>query len=504
MGETARVRQEAPRAYRPDLYGAQLFLQAEQPREVIREHVILQEMTHIAEGIALKQTTVRHLERRGDKLIGFGDQDIEAMARAGYAEARERYERGERSASYLMQRRGHDVAIAQKVKRLAAEGAEGEALLVLSPYGEELGDKGAAQILGHWPKYRRSFMWLYRKQGEAVECTDITIDQSQVSTYRALLTELGVETPANVTSHDLPGYITSVGAFATNEDRSDFVSNLRREYYRLQSGHSESPAENEEQEALEFLRVQAYHHLSLLADVHEAIGRTLETNQLDPLVQTSAQLALQHLDCLNDTERAQLQRLVHGIAFGEDKLDALTSLVLAQRYGIWQVVNKLLQGEMPVESPSQAQAHGLHTGTAEHIRQQLMLIYAHTNQAANMGLVMPGCGGPTSFLRQDADMVRDSIFGEREEQAAIPSQIRCIKCRQYSPKEAVVGKNDWHCPKCKYQIDICTGQVLHGSVTEQKSSDRIAELKASLGKQLGRAAVDKARQRQAHVQLDKA
>lgn len=70
--------------------------------------------------------------------------------------------------------------------------------------------------------------------------------------------------------------------------------------------------------------------------------------------------------------------------------------------------------------------------------------------------------------------------GERSENDKVPSIIKCIACKRPSPKEKVVKAKSWCCPHCKYEVDICTGQVIHESV--QPKPDRSIE--AILSKEL--------------------
>lgn len=52
---------------------------------------------------------------------------------------------------------------------------------------------------------------------------------------------------------------------------------------------------------------------------------------------------------------------------------------------------------------------------------------------------------------------------EEGEEAGIPDEIRCIKCKKNSPKEQVIhvnkktGQGFWECPHCRYWKDVCTG-----------------------------------------------
>ena len=45
-------------------------------------------------------------------------------------------------------------------------------------------------------------------------------------------------------------------------------------------------------------------------------------------------------------------------------------------------------------------------------------------------------------------------------------QIRCINCHKFVAKREVVKPKSWCCPKCKYEVDICSGKVLNGGIVE--------------------------------------
>lgn len=93
-----------------------------------------------------------------------------------------------------------------------------------------------------------------------------------------------------------------------------------------------------------------------------------------------------------------------------------------------------------------------------------------------------GRGGRRSRARgldPEQDFLDDVLDEpEKPESSSIPNSIRCIKCRSYSAKEDVVKKDCWECPKCKYKVDICTGDVLSAGVdgSEKKTVDAENEL----------------------------
>ena len=70
-------------------------------------------------------------------------------------------------------------------------------------------------------------------------------------------------------------------------------------------------------------------------------------------------------------------------------------------------------------------------------------------------------------------------------------QIKCIKCRKYVSKKEVVKVNSWCCPKCKYEVDICTGKILNNgkvNYVEDQSENNIFEIPKSKVGELKEAA----------------
>jgi len=91
-------------------------------------------------------------------------------------------------------------------------------------------------------------------------------------------------------------------------------------------------------------------------------------------------------------------------------------------------------------------------------------------QAQSEGKTFSGCGASASVNGSEtgdasgaAGELREAGYGNKsEESAALPKLIRCVneKCRQLVPSKQVVKEKSWCCPKCKYEVDICSGKVL--------------------------------------------
>jgi hypothetical protein len=98
-------------------------------------------------------------------------------------------------------------------------------------------------------------------------------------------------------------------------------------------------------------------------------------------------------------------------------------------------------------------------------------------EGARAGHSYGGCPGKQLRVGRGEDVDSAEVgdyqeaFGGKDsngddEAQNIPANIRCLKCRQSSPKEKVVHKDFWCCPKCAYKVDVCTGEELHASNIE--------------------------------------
>ncbi len=332
-----------------NLYGVRLLLDRENSPEAVRAYIDLQEKTHLAEGLELQQRTVRTMEYDGRHVLGFGGKPMVEVNRQGYREAKKQYLLGDTAAYALMKRREHDVTISECTDSLMADGQIGNVIMVASPFLEELPSEEARR-LGDWPEYRRSYVWLYRKKSlTELECTDISIDQSDARSYKKLLAEFGVVIPADVQSHDIPGYLVQLQA-STEEEKFALVRRIVNRYSEINQDSNARQSANAF-EAVEFLDQNARHYLRLIVDVHEAIARSLETGSLDDLVRMSAARALSTLNCLDADEVLSLQMLLRSDSIGPSHKAAFSTLIAAQRYGVWEGMSRLVGGENRVQLP---------------------------------------------------------------------------------------------------------------------------------------------------------
>jgi hypothetical protein len=430
-----------------NLYGVRLFLSGEYSPESVEDYIATQEKTHIAEGLRLRQRTTRYLDYTDGHVRGFGTTPMVHINQAGYEQAKHDYETGDEQAWCIMRRRQHDVMISQQYDILMSDGEVGDTMMAVSPYEEELDDK-AADRLGFWSKYRRSYVWLFRKvSSNQLECTDLSIDRSSLATYKELLrTNFGRDIPDNIATHDIPSYVLRFSGLDDQSHRR-LIDQLIDSYAKLNKD-PEATSAKDKFEAVDFLDQHAADNLKLVVDVHKAIAESMSRGQLHELVRLSANRALQVLDCLSNDETVALSDLVSSAYVSARHDFAFSTLIAAQRYGVWNNMNNLIRTTL--EGSQQAHHPSYISRSAEG---QLDDIYRGTNQAAAKFETMPGCVGGTSFLQQNPEEVHSAIF-EASESYGFTKKMFCLNC-QAPPKHYEQPKWCGPCGICR----ICDSKL---------------------------------------------
>lgn len=430
-----------------NLYGVDLYLQGYWPEEV-SGYIYDQEATHVVEGLALMQRSVKTLDFKNEKVRGFAGKPMVDIARDGYLLAKKQYLQGDRAAEGLMRRRKYDITIAEVNDELMTNGEVGDGFMVVSPYGEEW-DKATAERMGQWPAYRRAYIWLFRKKSSSeLERVDISIDQSSLATFRRLLLEYGVEVPNTSDSHDLAAH--GVWFKDLNESaRNELINELLEKYAQLNDDVSAKNASNAF-EASTFIEQYGKHYLRLATDVHKSIATSLERGYLDPLARSSAQIAVKTLNCLSREEKNLLHDLLGSDLISDRHRQAFATLISAQRYGIWETMARIIEQRSPEElSKSWPALHNV-----SYVPETILFeeIYANTNRAASAHETMPGCSGGTSFLKQDESDIKSSIFSA--EKYSFDKKMFCVVC-QAPPKKEDKPKRCGPCGICK----SCDGKL---------------------------------------------
>jgi hypothetical protein len=217
------------------------------------------------------------------------------------------------------------------------------------------------------------------------------------------------------------------------------------------------------EDPLDFLQNPLLIHKSLLKNgmvdflrmVHEEhdklMDRSMERTEeeyLDIIEQSAIREA-----SLEDTKRKIKEELLGYAGTFTKPLDAVDRL--------WDLVKKHVVEESVLNQHIDPKVFGKGAEEAIH-RARLyasmgdMSAMQTALQEAHEKAEIVGCGGGSGSKA-------GKVEGGDEEQS-IPDEIRCIKCGEKSPSDKVVGQDTWHCPHCKYEVDVCTGAVVHESV----------------------------------------
>jgi hypothetical protein len=434
-----------------NLYGAHLFQSYEYSPAEVAEYISRQEMTHLAEGLELQQRSVRELPFVDGHVRGFGGKSMVEINEAGYRQAKKQYLAGDTAAKCLMHRRTHDIEISKRYDELMKSGAIGDGFYVASPYQEEL-DDNTAQRLGFWPQFRRSYLWFYRKISETqLECVDVSIDHSNLASYSQLLKNTGVAIPHGVQSHDVPAF--AVTFHADEAGRDQLIDDTVKRYRSINRDSDAGQAEDAF-ESLEFLEKHARHYVQLLVDMYRAIAESLQTGKLHDLVRLASVRALRNLDCLAAEEISALNSLLSDYQLSGDNTLAFSTLISAQRYGIWESVSQMAGVGGTVADSKPVSSYGL-GGVLQTIR-LLDHVYQNTDHAAALFKTMPGCAGGTSFLQTDEADAKPAIFnGERY---SFNKKMFCLVCQ--SPP-GINAKPKWCgpcgiCRQCDSRLKLVT------------------------------------------------
>lgn len=162
---------------------------------------------------------------------------------------------------------------------------------------------------------------------------------------------------------------------------------------------------------------------------------------------------------------AELEKIAFSELQGKDLLRRKNNLTV----GIWKLTKDLLDGQTFVGLTNEVAQNFVEGINVASEAQMSSLLQMALVRAINQGEALIGCGGSIVADMADADMkeVFNAIFGENKSDSlsdAASSKtgiINCYKCRQPVAKKDVVKKDSWCCPKCDYEVDVCTGKVIN-------------------------------------------
>jgi hypothetical protein len=322
--------------------------------------------------------------------------------------------------------------------------------------------------------YRRGLAFIpwYYKVDETTLCAgSFSVGHSDKATWSTVLGRYGIDIAPNTSSEE---WLTSTftTTVQSREEAKQFIENMRTAYYR------ERGVERTRLSVTDLLEKQ-YKGLvnTIFNDLYKPFAEASFRHQKNQTMHDLAAAYLSDSSHLGAKVRQQLMKVVNSNRFDDEASRTMEfmirySTVVKMREGLKMLfAPEVEQPAIPVWMPT----------TNMDLMQQLAI---NANAGARAGLSFGGCAagimlgeaqlategrGGDSINPQDAFGGKAGNNGDTDE-FKIPDKIRCIKCNEKSPKEDVIhkGKTEdegyWCCPKCKYAVDVCTGQEVdeHG------------------------------------------
>ena len=390
---------ETERRYGDDLYANTIAQKTGIESKILDDYLYLQETTHIKEGLRLQQRSVSEFTiHDGSVRDSFGETLVD-LVKQGHDSQKHAYSQGQ-GFDFMVRRTDHDIEIAKDNDRRMNACDVGHAWFRATPYAEEVSDE-VAKKAGFWPAPRRAFVWLYRKKSEQVlEATIISVDRSDVGAFAGLLSGYGVELPADVTSHDVPGYVAEIPRrLVTDADREEMVDQMT-EAYASNASYVHAPGETMTSD--EFVSKHAQEDIHSIIRLQKEITHSLERRSITPYVR-EATLAVLKEQFIDDNERVELMKLINLTQRdANSQTDSLRLLIKAHRVGVWRnlsnKIERMLEGEEIEPPKSDYIVYAIGGDVRGWEREQLNYNTLGTTEVVNSGETMPGCSAFFSIV----------------------------------------------------------------------------------------------------------
>lgn len=317
-----------------------------------------------------------------------------------------------------------------------------------------------------------SFIQLYYVEGSSAMAGTFSIDNVSDETIDAVLAENGVHMPENASSDDGVRYGIEC-KFANKEEAVAFAKSIRKRCRELQGDTKQRRSINE------FLDSR-YDQMRISFDaLCMPLSQAIASGTKTPAIHEFVAKLLQAPHNLEVDVRARLQHIYNSNEFDHESGRLIDDIVL---YGIVESLYSDTLSAVADKTAAYSNQHNfVHAPAPIHLLANNVLTGVSAGRKHGGGCrgsleVGSGSNGGQSGVEGESANPQEAYGGkasgeESEESAKIPKIINCIKCRKASPKEKVVKASSWQCPHCRYEIDICTGAVLHESVSPKKSTD---------------------------------
>jgi hypothetical protein len=319
-----------------------------------------------------------------------------------------------------------------------------------------------------------AFIQFYYKDTEGALLTgSYSVERSNMQAWRAVQQRQGVLIPEGTPADDWIRYGDRREMSA--ERARSYAADLRRDYYRevglVSERHSVTELIKQRRDLID-----AYFN-TYMRPLAEAVYTGTANETIQGLVEAFlAQSAI--TEKLAPESRRELVRVANTI-FTPEAGRLVEEMI---RYALVEELRKgvarLVEGEELTAGPVADASRG---GSIPYTAEQLIM---NLSAGLSAGRSYGGCAASLRLGEDDSSREENpqSIFGGREsggEDAQIPPIIRCVKCGQRSLKQQVVHEKSWRCPHCRYEIDVCTGAVLHGAeapTEQEQGASKLADL----------------------------
>jgi phage FluMu protein Com len=330
-------------------------------------------------------------------------------------------------------------------------------------YWEDLGYRTGVNYVQHYVKGR---------DGTVLTGT-YSVENSDKHSWRVLLEAHGVVVPEDTPADDWIRH--GIRQTLSPDEAKTFAADLRAEYYtRIGKMHRRYSVT----EFLEERRgvIDAYFSAYFIP-----LARAIYSSQNEPVLQQFAGTLLENetiVSKLDPVARSELIRAANAPGFTAESGRLMERLI---RYALVEELRgslaDLVSGRSPVASAAEA-AIAVMTSSPESVNQRLSQSIA---EGLSAGRTYGGCAKSIQAIQEETAQENErnlqDVFGGKgrkneDNEAKLPDNIRCIKCRKVSPKAEVVGHKTWHCPKCNHEVDVCTGKTLREGTVERGLENR--------------------------------
>lgn len=321
--------------------------------------------------------------------------------------------------------------------------------------------------------YRRGLAFIpwYYKVDETTLCAgSFSVGHSDKAAWSTVLGQYGVNVTPDTSSDEwLSNTFTTT--VQSREEAKQFIENMRTQYYR------ERGVDRSRLSVTDLLKHQYKDFTdAVFADIYQPFADASFKHQKNQTMHELAASYLENSSHLGADMRQRLMRIVNTTKFDDEASRTMEFMI---RYGTVVKMREHLKKALAFQT--EHAAPNIMAVTDIQVMQQLAM---HANAGARAGLSFGGCAANIRLGEEARNSENGNgdplnpqdVFGGKagnngdEDEFKIPDKIRCIKCNEKSPKEQVIheGKTKdsgyWCCPKCKYAIDVCTGEEVdeHG------------------------------------------